>query len=390
MSPFGSQTNTQEQIKKFLKPLILLFGILLFLFILIFRLIWVNKKPVNNQPEAIPRSSPAAPLTSVPTQASSEKLEIVQKDINWLDKQKTSGGAYYLNQIILPDQQTVTATRDRRVGVNVLWGKYKYWQKTKDPQMLVELSKELNTLDDKKLTPLFQPDFWSCRFLYEIWTDKDIEQDMKDQADSLCSRASFVIPPASELLTYQDKEANFQSVFSPSEDKITLSSKEEIDLGKKSYQYPAFSSDFAAKYMWHNNENDLRTAKALFNLSVEVYRKQLQAGVTRNECVLGIASLDLYRQTNDSEYLSFAGDIYSNDILAGKRNLFRKIACYLFAEDMNTIKPNAKYSDFKNKLLGNIMSENYDAVSGSFFSDITGARLYETRDNALMLKILSE
>ncbi|MCJ7739832.1 hypothetical protein MUP32_00760 [Candidatus Microgenomates bacterium] len=387
MSPFGSPIISQDKIKKFPKQFIVLPAMIFFFIVW---LIVINKKPAGNQPVITSRISPSALLTAVPTKTTTDKLEIAQRVIKWLSKQETSDGAYYLNRIILPNQQTVTATRDRRVGVNVLWGKYKYWQKTKDPKMLVELSKELNTLEDKKLTPLFQPDFWSCRFLYEIWTDKDIGQDMKDQADSLCSRASFVIPAASELLTYQDKEANFQSVFSPSEDKITLSSKEEIDLGKKSYQYPAFSSDFAAKYMWHNNENDLRTVKALFNLAVEVYQKQLQAGVIRNECVLGIASLDLYRQTNDSKYLSFAGDIYSNDILAGKRNLFRKIACYFFVEDMNAIRPNAKYSIFKNKLLGNIMSENYDAVSGSFFSDITGARLYETRDNALMLKILSE
>ncbi len=376
-----------DQIKKFPKPLIILLAIIFFFIVW---LIAINIKPAGNQPAITSRITPSAFLTAVPTKTTADKSEIAQKAINWLNLQKSPDGVYYLNRIVLPNQPTLPPTEDKRIGINVLWGKYKYWQKTKDPKIPAELSEELNTLSDEKLTRLFQPDFWSCRFLYEIWTDKDIGQEMKDQADSLCSRASFAIPSAGELSTYQEKETNLPSVFSPSIDKITLSAKEEIDLGKKSYQYPAFASDFAAKYLWHGRVNDLQTAKALFNLTVEIYQKQLRSGVIRNECVLGMASLDLYRQTNDMKYLIFAGDIFKNDILAGKRSLFRKIACYLFVEELDTVSPEMKYANFENKLLENILSENYDPVSGAFFSDIEDIRLYETRDNALMLKILSE
>lgn len=338
-----------------------------------------------------------AQISISPADESKESnMEIAEKVLEKIDKEKDETGIYYYSDALEAGKNQQERLIDNRVGIYPIWAKLSIWEKTKDKAVLEGLTIDLDALSDLNKVPTFQPELWSCKILYDLWISPSLSQETKEKAKKLCERALIMVPAldnkftlTSETKINQIPEKDLNNIFkTTNKENIPISSSEEDNFEKIVNSYSAYSSDFSTKFLWEKKENNLKIAKSLFNLAVDYYDKLKTASIERRECILGIAALDLYKMSNEQKYLDFAQNLYIKNSSIRSGTLLKKTTCYLFASDLNKITPDKKYGDFMTGLLTDIRQNNYNPETKSFYDLVGSEKVSYTRDNSLAIKVL--
>lgn len=353
---------------------------------------WVPPLVSVTQAESVPAAADVVPTREY-TKLSNK--EIAAKVMEFLNSVKSPNGMYYIYN---SSQANDPSLIDNRLATIVSWGRYNYWKMTNDSNIISQIEADLDASLNKSVVKTFQPDDWSCTLLYDIGTDSQMPQTVKDKAEKLCWRSATGHPllggsldEDTQITVIPDQDLNAlirnksSQVLTAPSDQVGDDNLSVIHL----YQYSSLTSDFVAKYQWKKNEKNLTIAKSLFNWVTDWYGKHQGYEFINGECHMGIAAVDLFSATSDQKYLQFAQTIFGkiNKLaLIEKSSLYNKIACSIFADKLDKQSPDAVYPKLSKDLLKDIIINNFD--QNAFFSYFAETKLKETKANALMLKLL--
>jgi hypothetical protein len=144
------------------------FGLLLLIvFALAGEIIYYNS--LKNKPSSPKTEEVATQPTASPTPKKPPYLEIAKKALGCLEKMRDEEGLYVLGKRCTAKDNCKLSFRDNRIIMSVLWGRTKYFEKTKDKEELEKIRRDLDLYLDNQKVSLIRPAFWSKRLLYEMW-----------------------------------------------------------------------------------------------------------------------------------------------------------------------------------------------------------------------------
>lgn len=329
-------------------------------------------------------------------------LEIAEKVLAWLDKQRNENGVY-LYGWRCQASGSCQSIPDNRVGLYALWGRFKHYQATQDQKDLNIIDRDLGIYSDETKVNVIQNDFWNCKLMYEMWKSNLFSEEQKKKIEAICQRGNYNPLDLSEV-----------------DAKIASGEVEKIDLGEiasgevagmsslstqdgKLIEYSAFASDFAAKYLWKNKEEELKRAKGYLKKAIDLYIGETTEGKYFSKgarCVFGIAGLDLYQATQEKKYLDFSTRFF-NEVGVGESHnlsLFSRIICALFAQQLYQITQEDQYRQTKINLVNSLIEEAFDYegykgyfFGGGYFRSINSTEINKfVKENGLIVGILSE
>ncbi len=349
----------------------------------------------NRQKAAALLTSPEAiDFTTKPQKAiSQQNLDMAKQVMSWIDKQKSETGAYYPTQINIgqPNAQTTKET-DIRVGLYALWARFVYWQNTQDAsnKLLENLKQDVDNYNDPKKVNTLQPDFYSCRILYDLELDTTLPKEFKKDVQNICDRVSMVMPDFTEFSKTgkipQYTEVNLSQIFT--QKPLGIVPKEKAKILINFVPYSAYISDLVAKQWWTKDAKYLDMAKAIFNKTVEYYTQLRTQQSVPEACILGNSALDLYQSTKDNKYLNFAVNLAASKKF-DQGSLFAQANCVIFLDNLITQANQIQYTKTKKDLTNQLIKNNYDSKGGAFFSMEGENKIYNVKDNALMIKVLT-
>jgi len=336
--------------------------------------------------------------------------EISTKVLAWLTTQKNEKGVYNLGQLCQIDGKCELLGVDNRCGLSAIWGRFKNFEKTNKPEELELIQKDLTTYTDPSKVPFLQNNFWNCKLMYEMWQSNLFPPEEKEKIEKICWQGLYprdegnpsVGPNLKEVLETKRFYGIPPTVLS--------------DKGGELTEYAAYTSDFAARYLWKKDEKDLRRAESFFNKAISLYSSERQNHYIIGRCVLGIASLDIYLATSDPEYFDFAKSFWGmeevgkiclsgNEVVSPNRceeSLLDQATCGLFAQNLYDLTKDEKYKDFKTKVVEKLIKKSWDGKDhqgeflgdGAFYSpgkglEVKTVNIYKPiRENGLMVGVL--
>lgn len=345
---------------------------------------------------------------------------IVEKVLDWLDVQKNEEGVYHFGQICQIDGKCEKEGVDNRVGLAAIWARYKHFEKTGSPEDLEIIKQDLDTYTDRSKISVLQNDFWNCKFMYDLWQSDTFSSQDRKRIEDICFSSDDTYSHEIEDLvargTYQERH-DLQEVLAAKRFYVTQPAVFSTYGAKMTY-FSAYASDAVARFLWKKDSNDLFRAKAYFDRALDAYKSEEENKYMRGRCVLGIASLDLFRANSDSRYVDLAASIFEKEkidkICLAKEgevfpnrcqdSLFEQATCSLFANDLFKLTKNVQYQVFSEKIIENLIKRSFDAQGyqgefkgdGAFYSQGKGTDSKEVnisksvRDNGLMVGILLE
>ncbi|HUV46986.1 MAG TPA: hypothetical protein VMW29_02520 [Candidatus Bathyarchaeia archaeon] len=350
-------------------------------------------------------------LTQDSTSISDEqKLDIAAKVLSWLDDQRDSRGVYIYGYRCVLEGDCGKQELSNQAGLTAIWGRFKYYEKAQSPSDLIIINKDLGLYSDENIVGAIQNNFWNCKLMYEMWQSNLFSQPQKDKIKKICDRGSYYSP---EGLNSFDK-VDFKTLLQQKPES-TNSFQGLSSQGMKLVEYAAFASDFASKYAWEKDNDDLDKARLYFNGGVKLWSQEPKGSYVEGRCVLGVAALDLYEVTKEQDYLDFSQDFLEKEKIselattstAGTvtyfhNSLFEQATCGLFLKKLAVLAADEKYRETNNTLLGNLLSrlftipeyKNGTEGKGAFSTktELSGQTLIErsVRENGLMVGLLVE
>ncbi len=287
--------------------------------------------------------------TATPGVAQLSSNDVSRKVLDWLQKQKNQSGVYF-GQVVCNGSQCQQPVESNQSGVEPMWSRYINYKKNHQASDLQILTSDINVYSDRKIVARLQNRFWDCKLMYEMWKDSMFTEDQKNKIKSICYDNQPFPPP--------DNAPDTASVdFS----KITQGQTISSDLNVTSdnlTDFAVMASDFATRYMWDNNQGNLKVAQEYFKYAVVAYTK-LTAPDTATP-LLGIAAFDIYKASNDKQYLDFANYIF--DKVAAQQCDSIEECTYMisFAKFLNALSPQQKYNDYMTSSKDILMSQGFD------------------------------
>lgn len=394
-SPLINQKNNKEILNSKKKIFILLGGLsIIFIIILIIFLVFFNqkqtsnlsatvinkeKKSLKNELNNFSKKELKTSLTLTQTQKQINQLidktkdktknflPIAEKTLSCLNKMKDERGVYLYSKTC-ETPSNCKKLDSNHSGPRPIWAWFKHYQKTKNPQDLKIISDDLENHLKKVAT--IQNDFWNCKLMYDAWINGNFSFDIKKKVEDLCFYGNYIYDQS--LNINQTQEPDLKKTIeikknAPYPTETSTTTSEDI------LKFAFFSSDFASKYLWAKNLDDLKQAKNFFNYAVNLYTNEKKFIFIKSKCVLGIASVDLYKATKKIDYLNFAKDLYdfervsdlclkNDQIDAGhcRNSLYDRTTCTFFANELYLLTKEQKYKDFKDQSLIEIIEDAFD------------------------------
>lgn len=310
-----------------------------------------------------------------------------KKTITWLSSFRTSKAEYPSTglQCTFNSQgadciSPVETFSDSRIGIVVMWAKYKNGD-------IINIDQDL----DQYLTREYQIDFWHCRFLYEMSQSNFFSTNQKDKLKNICLSTVRYETTEWENNNLQSVDPNnFIVNQNPLINPITSNSIFRI--------YATHASDFVARYLWFKNPNDLKIAKKYFDRALTHYQYSKNATVDYMP-LLAVASLDMYKATNNKEYLQFSQSL--NQLMNSDfGDTITYILKVILQKDLYQITSNTNDKQMMQKNLDFIFTNAYDYGkytdgfkgtlnnNGAFHNLSRITFSYNILDNALMSGIL--
>ena len=307
------------------------------------------------------------------------KKEIVDKVNNWLKSMKNSADDQYYYALLCSNKKNCQlAPTDKQVSIAVLWSQYEHYKESGDETELNQIKQDIvkyskrSEIEDDWLR-VYQPDFWHCRFLYEMAKDSVFNDEYKNHLKNICQNNNYFLARINLL----------NILNSNSLDKIFPKDPRRFAI------YNTMISDFVSMYHWFDNNEFLKIAETYFINAKEYYlRNNL---LPSDSAYLTTASLDLYLATKDKTYLGFANDLYNRFTDTDRNALdINQLTEFCLTSQIyyDNISKNRKYFVIKNDSLSRIINKGFDDNKGAFHSFNLNSYSYETRNNALLMKCL--
>lgn len=372
----------EEKINKILRVSLFIFGAVIIALIAegLYLVKFKNKKvtdffPLMKDKTDLTSSESAAPSTGE-EETKLPNLEIAEKVRDWLNMQRDKQGVYFHNQKCQSGKDCETLPSNIS-GMAVIWGYFKHFQTTGSEKSLKFIRRDLNTYTDREKVEVIQNDFWNCKLMYEMAQSDLFSESERKQIRSICFNSGYA-----DLEKLSEKQDSVSYI-----------------------KYPSFSSDFSAKYLWRKEESDLDKAEFYLERADDLYNERLKDGgkaVTKlDKCLLGVAFLDFYRISQESEELNRAIEIWNKNKSEQPVGLLGKAVCTLFDKQLFRVTNDDKYLAAEENLVNSIITEsfNYDGYPAHFDGDGSFITIEpkgkkeankSIRENGLVLGILSE
>lgn len=280
------------------------------------------------------------------------------------------------------------------IGLVSTWAHYKYYELVeRDPSILSIVENDLSTYANTKKISAVQPNTWSFKLIYELWSGSELNAKQKKLAWDVFYRIqhnpSYIDPIDKQVhdLTSYPTPLTFETV------NPFIGTLQDTDN-----LYSIFSSEYSYSYLFIRDtkvENDqpyLNIAVGLYNEAMKRYMANNGNNDQFNPYYFGVAALDLYKITGNDTFLDTASRLadrhINNDCGKNMTNCSSRV--YFYHELM---KVNAKqeYIQARNSLLQRLFSQSYDS------KDVNGYRLGKnafysedkTRDESLTYELLS-
>jgi hypothetical protein len=350
------------------------------------------------------------PYQLLATPNTQELENISQGILAWQNNQRDNRGIYVSGYRCIEGGACSQQDPDNRVGLAAIWGRFKNYQINKDPNDLSIITNDLNLYSDKAVIGVMQNNLWNCNLMYDLWQSALFSSEQKTQLEQICFESKY--PALAENASSTDPDLKSITL------KKTAFQEKTTNLATSSTQFvqnAAFVSDFVARYLWKNKQEDLSEAKKYFNLGVDLYNKLPNNEYVEGKCVLGLATIDLYSINNDASYLDFAEFLLTNEGIEKLittnpqelkshyyNSLFDQTTCGLFLERLEKLTKQEKYRTLKDTLIINLINYSYSVPEykdnqkgqGTFFSRTVSQDknvfIYRpVRENGLLIGLLA-
>jgi hypothetical protein len=345
-----------------------------------------------------------------------QNSEVAEKVLSWLEEQRDSRGIYIYGYRCPLKGECGQQEADNRAGLSAIWGRFQYYQVSKEASDLAIINKDINLYSNQEVVGAIQNDFWNCKLMYEMWQSSLFSGEQKAKIAKICERGSYDLMELGQIDQQIAqggwKEIDYKNLIGQ-RPAGTTQFQSLSDKGKKLIEYSAYASDFIAQYFWKKEEKDLTRAKLFFSKGVVLWNQTPQSSYIKGRCVLGTAALDLYEATGKADYLDFADSLFQKEkikelCLASSEkltsyfhdSLFEQATCGLFVNQLAGLAQGEDKGQAKTNLRNNLLprlfsSPEYQDASegrGAFFSKIEGpteTSLYRpVRENGLLVGFL--
>lgn len=335
----------------------------------------------------------SSPLVSQTPQLTN--IEIAEKVLAWLGKQKDERGVYYF-MVECDEGGECKGIPDNRAGIRVLWGNFKYYQKTGSKQVLATIEKDLAIYSNKEIIPFIQNDFWNCKLMFEMWQSNLFSEEQKRRIEDICWRGGYYHPPDllerikiedfQEIVLGEVEDIDFDLVKKGDYAFETTISEEDKTKGR---EYSVYPSEFVARYLWRNDIAQLTKAKFYFDKAVQLYFSSPSS--FDDNCLLGISALDLYQVNKDRGYLDFAQILFEKS-REKDFDLTESVHCLFLADELFRLTKEENYKAWEieklNYLFQNSFEKDLEEEQGSFrfFKHIR--KVFPINENSLLVGFL--
>lgn len=315
--------------------------------------------------------------------------------LTWLDKTRLSDGRFAFSQLCTSASDCKLQAADNRLGPQVAWGEFMYYQKHPSAALLTQINKDIAAYVDESVVPTVQNNFYNCKFMYQLWQSNVFTLDQKNNIQTLCTRSQQPPPPpppapgVSATITDADIAPLMQGI----ENNHTAS---EAAINTT---VPAFASvvvgvsDLVTESTWLSNENLYQLALVYFKESLTEYT---QSPTTFRDAssLLGVAALDLYKKTGKSAYLTFAENMFLKNSNEDCSSLGSCINSIFLAKSLAAVTGNKDYQYFVDGALRHVGQTGFDSngfggyqIGNKAFYSPGSHTVYPVLENSLLLGI---
>lgn len=351
---------------------------------------------VTTKPETSYDTSSQQFPTSSPNPTDIQKTNDELNVLKWLDTQKDGKGRYYYGFSCTPGKDCTSPVESNRDGLAVIWGRFKYFEKTHDQNQNTIITTDLNTYTNGDKVNMIQNNFWNCKLMADIWNSSEASKEQKEKSQQICLRGMDEMDTGIIKELYEN--GTITSV--PPSDMIIQGYGLPISLVPKDAdfsKYGTLSSNFASRYKWTNLNEDLVIAKMLLTLGMSLYNQNNEK-YSEYAPYLGIAALDLYRIEKGGPYIKFAETLLKAQDPNKCTTLINCIGYYMLAKNTDEVLKVNTYLPIQNGIKDYLMTYGYDESGKSgyvqgfkaFHSINPGDKSYYIRENGLIIGMLSE
>lgn len=331
--------------------------------------------------------------------------QIAKKALDWLDTQRDNRGVYSFSckcDNSLCTKCTISGYSQRE-GSFMVWGRYKYYEKTNDSRQLEEINQELNTLS--KLPLQFQD--WNCRNLLDLWESKVLNDETKKVVADVCQNdgraGSFYFGNSTsdqdnKVLT--DIPVNIEKIIN--KQPLEIDSVYDKNSLKEGFEQNAFftSEDVAKNIVLANRIDNVKVLKEKpeksFKFALYGYDILKNSLNSYQNSILGIASLDMYKATNQKMYLNLAIFLEKQNEALNSQKIDTNSSIYsiLFLERLNENTNNKQYLTKSQEMTTILINEMFDDFGYSGYRSGLGGFIdpkkdfFSTKQNGLIIGVI--
>ncbi|MDH7476581.1 MAG: hypothetical protein QHH09_03935 [Microgenomates group bacterium] len=319
--------------------------------------------------------------------------QVIEKVLAWMNSMKDQNNLYFANIQCNSEKQCSNPVTDKQLGIIAMWAHYIFYKKSNKAEELAVVKNHIASYANE----VYQPDFWHCRFLYEIASEPSWSQNEKNQLKKICDDSLYYKYHNAVKNALNNLE--FNSNYFINAMKTTNKTILYTEIGplneQEALMFSTYASDFIAKYRWTNIPQHLFVAKNYFDAALSYY---LSHKSDNNVYLpyLGLAALDIYKVTSNENYLNFAKFIAEQVANMNIDNLSTKISLSYLKREL--------FINTKDKIYLNWSSTKTDLLDNYFdFLNYKGYRLnkesfhnrgfttynYDVRQNALIVGLFS-
>lgn len=331
----------------------------------------------------------------------STRLSIAKLALNWIDTQKDTKGIYSLGCACVDADcnQCQNLPNSWREMPFMIWGRVKYYEQTKDQEALNKILEDFNTLSTK----ILQLNRWNCKLMYDIWQNSGISQEIKNKALALCEKGGY---EGSQEDSIEDQ--NIEDLISETIKNIVNKQSINIDkrydkkiLEENFYRNASCTSENAIISNWNELIKDDKIRLGIKKSGLTLFRNALfgyslkEVPSVYDNSILGVASLDYYKITNQKDYLDFALYLYEKNKTISMDKIFSYDYAYdaFFTRELKNLITKEEYDENYKKIVFNIINNGFDYKGYNAEFKNKGAfhnsyKTYLTKENGLIVGLI--
>lgn len=337
------------------------------------------------------------PPVTTPETTQLKKKEIAEKVLALIDTQKSEKGVYYfgLNCPNRGEFDNCEGRTDNRVGIRVIWAKFKLLQKEPSSLLAESIKRDLDTYTNKEIVWTIQNDSLNCSLMKELWDSGLFNEEAKGKIDEICWGSGYYHPP--DLLSKENPK-NVGEVIGEIQDVDVEMARQKkfefLDLltdndRASTREFGLYPAEFVARYQWKNDINQLKKARYYFNKAIQLYLEDQSSFY--DQCMLGISAVELGNALPKEQYVDFAKTLVVEETLR-TADFDKKVSCLMLTSKLFTATGEKQYKTLSEKILDELILSNLvfdeQKTKGAFGFSVQGGWLYPVDANSLLIGLL--